>query len=359
MSSDIENFSKVPKVLVLCHESLVPHSYAKVPNYLRSATPNITEIDVCRAIRSLGWKFEVLGLFENLEQIAHRVKVFKPDVIFNLAEEFAGKRSHEVHLRSYLELLNIPVTGADALNLAICKDKVMTNHILQSHGLTVPNHTEILTSSKKNVSKLLKNENMEFPVIVKGRTLESSEGISKSSVVKTVAKLIERIRWFQEKFDATPFCESFIPGEDLTQSIFIEREKTTTFLPTKLIYKQLSASSEEVYGHREKWSETVRSKKGIQVEILAKNDVLSSQLTKMTQKIAEALRLSGYARVDYRKSEDGKIYVIEVNPNPNLAIDDELALSAKKSGWSYETLIANIIKSRMKSPGHKNMHLAS
>ena len=39
--------------------------------------------------------------------------------------------------------------------------------------------------------------------------------------------------------------------------------------------------------------------------------------------------LSGYARIDLRLAESGAVYVIEANPNPQLARDEDFAQSAK------------------------------
>ena len=53
--------------------------------------------------------------------------------------------------------------------------------------------------------------------------------------------------------------------------------------------------------------------------------------------------LSGYARIDLRLSDAGSIYVIEANPNPQLARDEDFAESARAAGLSYERLIQHIL----------------
>jgi D-alanine-D-alanine ligase len=77
---------------------------------------------------------------------------------------------------------------------------------------------------------------------------------------------------------------------------------------------------------------------------------------KLTKKLKEHLadlsketyRLSGYARLDYRVTEDGAAYLLEANPNPQIAKDEDFALSAKHVGLDYPSLIDQLIRYGMK-----------
>ena len=55
-----------------------------------------------------------------------------------------------------------------------------------------------------------------------------------------------------------------------------------------------------------------------------------------------------YARVDLRLRPDGKIYILEANPNPDLAYGEEVAEAAERAGCSYGNLIAQIINQTLK-----------
>ena len=57
----------------------------------------------------------------------------------------------------------------------------------------------------------------------------------------------------------------------------------------------------------------------------------------------QALELRDYGRIDMRLDKQGKIYVLEVNPNPWLHSKAEVALAAKESGKSYPALIDEIV----------------
>src|SRR5207244_9150639 len=58
----------------------------------------------------------------------------------------------------------------------------------------------------------------------------------------------------------------------------------------------------------------------------------------------QALELRDYGRVDMRLQSDGRVHVIEVNPNPWLSSKSEFAMAARKSGRTYPQLIEEIIE---------------
>jgi D-alanine-D-alanine ligase len=53
--------------------------------------------------------------------------------------------------------------------------------------------------------------------------------------------------------------------------------------------------------------------------------------------------LNGYARIDVRMDADGRAYVLEANPNPNLAYGEDFAESAHHAGVEYESLLQKIL----------------
>jgi D-alanine-D-alanine ligase len=57
----------------------------------------------------------------------------------------------------------------------------------------------------------------------------------------------------------------------------------------------------------------------------------------------QALELRDYGRVDMRLQPDGRVHVIEVNPNPWLSSRAELAMAARKAGRTYPQLVEEIV----------------
>jgi D-alanine-D-alanine ligase len=61
-----------------------------------------------------------------------------------------------------------------------------------------------------------------------------------------------------------------------------------------------------------------------------------------------ALKLRDYGRLDLRLGTNGRVYVIEANPNPWLDPAAEFAMAAKESGRSYTEMIGEIVELAMR-----------
>ena len=57
----------------------------------------------------------------------------------------------------------------------------------------------------------------------------------------------------------------------------------------------------------------------------------------------QALELRDYGRVDMRLQPDGRVHVIEVNPEPLARSRAELAMAARKAGRTYTQLVEEIV----------------
>ena len=64
---------------------------------------------------------------------------------------------------------------------------------------------------------------------------------------------------------------------------------------------------------------------------------------RLCKRIYKALYMNGYARMDLRMTAEGRVYVLEANPNPNLSYGEDLAESAHAAGIKYEELIQKIL----------------
>jgi D-alanine-D-alanine ligase len=72
-------------------------------------------------------------------------------------------------------------------------------------------------------------------------------------------------------------------------------------------------------------------------------DAAVTHIQRIAKRAFRALDLNGYARIDLRMDDDGRAYVLEANPNPNLAYGEDFAESAEVNGLSYEKLLERII----------------
>ena len=95
------------------------------------------------------------------------------------------------------------------------------------------------------------------------------------------------------------------------------------------------------YGFRDEVDYAYKSRKGLDEEI-----VTTIQQTAVTA--YRALKLRDYGRIDMRLAEDGRVYVLEANPNPWLDPAAEFAMAAKESGRTYTQMIGEIVEAAMR-----------
>jgi D-alanine-D-alanine ligase len=99
---------------------------------------------------------------------------------------------------------------------------------------------------------------------------------------------------------------------------------------------------------RAKWDPEYQRQVGLKTGPARLSKELQSKLEAASKEIYRLLGMSGYARLDYRLTEEGEAYLLEANPNPQIAKDEDFALSAKHIGIEYPELIEQLMQFGMK-----------
>lgn len=326
------------KVLLLVHPSLIPPENVKKADIDPEFTEWITEYDVLTTLRNNGHDVEILGIDENLGPIRTKIYEFKPDIVFNLLEEFQGEAIFDQNVVSYLELLGMPYTGSNPKGLIIGRDKALSKKILSFHKI----HTPKFQVFPKNIPRR-KVTIQSYPLIVKCLTEEASLGISQASIVHNEEKLKERVKFIHEKYRTDAIAEQFIEGREFFVGVL--GNYALEALPVwELKFEQVENPEKEFYSSNAKFNDEYRKRKGISTGKANISDELELEMQKVAKKTYRTLGLSGYARMDMRVDSHGKIYILEVNPNPDISEADDFAQSAKKHGYSYGELLDKLIK---------------
>lgn len=329
---------KKKRIIVLAHIDLIPPENVNEKDINRYSTPWVTEYDVIKCLKELGHDVLPLGVYSDLSTLKNAIDQFKPHLVFNLLEEFDGEAIFDQNIVSYLELLRVPFTGCNPRGLMISRDKALAKKILTFHRIKTPLFQTYPKNKKFKIPKRLK-----FPCIVKCQNEEASLGIGKASIVNNLEKLKERISFIHEKLNDDALVEEFIEGREFYIGV-LGNKKLKTLPVWELVFEKSDSPDKELYSRRAKWNEKYRERKGIKTKKANLDDDLFKIASKIAKKTYKALGLSGYARIDLRMNNENQFFVIEANPNPNIAKDDEFALSAKSCGENYPQLISNILK---------------
>lgn len=184
---------------------------------------------------------------------------------------------------------------------------------------------------------------LAFPLIVKSVSEEASLGISQASIVEDDEKLKERIAFIHQSVGTGALVERYIEGREFYVGILGNGHLQV--LPVwELIMDRLPEDARRIATQRVKWSRKYQDKYGITSQE-AKNlpDGKAEEIQHLAKRVYRALGLSGYARIDVRMDAEGKVYVLEANPNPQIAHEEDFADSAEKADYSYKDLLQELL----------------
>jgi D-alanine-D-alanine ligase len=324
------------RVALLCHESLVP------PESTEGLTPQQmlpwkSEHDVIQALRGMGHEVFPVGLSDDLGVIRKAIEELKPQIAFNLLEEFHGLALYDQHVVSFLELMKQPYTGCNPRGLTLGHDKALSKKILAYHRIHVPAFAVFPLKRKASRPSRLK-----FPLLVKSLLEEGSVGIAFASVVHDDEKLAERVELIHRQTNGPAIAEQYIEGREIYASVQ-GNERLRTYAPWELLIERLPEGAPNIATSRLKWNYKYQEKVGVKTQAADLTPELRKRLDHLSRRIYRALHLSGFARLDFRLTAEGEFYLLEANPNPNIARGEDFAEAAAHGGVSYEELLHRIL----------------
>jgi D-alanine-D-alanine ligase len=324
------------RIIVLVHQDLVP------PDSLDGLSDKEkieikTEYDVVSTLKKMGHEVFPVGLYNQLNAIGDALLEHKPHIAFNLLEEFHGYPLYDQHVVSYLELMKQAYTGCNPRGLTLAHDKALTKMILSYHRIQVPNFAVFPMNRKVRRPKRLK-----FPLLVKSISEEGSVGIAQASIVYDDEKLSQRVEFIHRQNKTAAIAEQYIKGREIYVGV-IGNTNIQTYSPWELVMEKLPEGSENIATLKVKWDPTYQEKVGVKTRAAELTPEQHKTLERLSKRIYRYMFLSGYARLDYRLTEEGQFYLLEANPNPQIAENEDFADSAAHSGLPYDQLLQKIM----------------
>lgn len=324
------------RVLAMMHEALIPPENQTGVD-LGTAEWK-TEYDVVTTLREMGHEVQTVGVRSDLAVIRNAIDEWKPHITFNLLEEFDGVAVFDQNVVAYLELLRVPYTGCNPRGLMLARDKALSKQILAYHRIAVPEFAVFPIGRPVRRYKRL-----AFPLIVKSVSQEASLGIAQASIVDNEDKLQERVAFIHKSVGTDAIVERYIEGRELYVGV-MGNARLEVFPVWELLLKGMPDEARQIATARVKWSPKYRKKYRIKSrEATGLPEGMPRRIQNLARRVYRNLHLSGYARIDMRLDANGKIYVLEANPNPEIAYGEEFAESAEKAGISYELLLQRVL----------------
>lgn len=332
------------RVMLVVHETLVP------PEDLRPKDdPRLekyrTEYDVKQALLALGHEVRVAGVYDDIAPLRKTIEEWQPHIAFNLLEDFAGNSAFDYYVVSFFGMMRLPYTGCNPRGLLLARDKALSKKVLLFHRIHVPEF-EVFPLGRKLGKRLRR---LPYPMIVKSLIEEGSVGIAKASYVENEKELRERVGLIHEKLHGDAIAEQYIDGRELYITV-LGNNKLELLPIRELVFGALEPGMPRMATYKVKWDENYRKRWGIEYQFVRNlPNGMVEQIGHLCKRIYRTLNLSGYGRVDLRLDGSGKLYVLEANPNPGIARDEDSTLSALKAGFSYESFIQHILSLGLKT----------
>ena len=295
------------------------------------------EYDVARALMAQGHDVLMVGVAAQLGGMLERLAPFKPQLVFNGCESFRGQARHEYALAAVLEMHGYRFTGSSPTALLVARNKSLTKKVLAYHAIRVPAFAEFHPGEKP-----VRPSELRFPLIVKPLLEDASVGIAQASVVETDDDLAERVTFIHDKFRQAAIVEELIEGRELYAGLV--GNATLQVLPLVELTFGEADGEHRIATYKAKWDEEYRKRKKIK-NVFAKglSEAVTAKIAELCTTAFHALWLRDYGRIDLRLTHDDEVYVLEVNPNPFLAEENEMADAAAKAGLAYPQFIERIV----------------
>jgi len=298
-----------------------------------------TEYDVLKTVRDeLDHDVHVLGVKDDLAGIRQANDEFKPHIAFNLLEAFHEVGTFDQNVVSYLELIRLSYTGCNPRGMLIARDKALSKKLLHYHRLPVPEFTVVARGRKTRLPK-----RMTFPLMVKSLTQDASIGIAQASVVDEPGKLTERVEFIHNSIGTDAIVERYIDGRELYCGV-IGNQRLQILPVWEMTFAKMPEGQHRIATERVKWNPKYQEKMGVATgEAKDLPPGISEEIQHVSRRVYKTLELSGYARIDLRLDEHGHVYVLEANPNPQIARTEDFAASAAAVGLPYPALLQRIL----------------
>jgi D-alanine-D-alanine ligase len=341
--------NKKLRVMMLVHTDLVP------PDDLAdNDDPRMdkfrTEHDVRQALLALGHEVRVIAVEADLAPIRGTIDAWRPHIAFNLLEAFAGSAALDYYVVSYLDMLKLPHTGCNPRGLLLARDKALSKKLLSYHRIKVPHFKTFRWGRTIPVRDV---RNLPYPLVVKSLLEQGSVGIAQASFVNDADELIQRVIQVQDMTGGDAIAERYIDGRELYVTV-IGNTRLQVLPIRELIFSGHEEGEPRIATYKVKWDPKYRERHGIDYQFVRNLPAGSADaIPKLCKRIYRILDLSGYARMDLRLGKDGKVYVLDVNPNAAVSSIDDMAFSAEKAGMSYPQFIQRLLNLGLSALGNR------
>lgn len=253
-----------------------------------------------------------------------------------------GPMGEDGSIQGFLEVLKMPYVGTTILSSSVAMDKITTKRVLESTGVPQVAYTVYIEGEDLAAKIAETTEKLTYPVFVKPANMGSSVGISKAANDEELQSAIE----LALKYDSRILIEQGVVAREIEVGILGNQDVQTT-LPGEVV-KDVA-----FYDYDAKYIDNK-----ITMDIPAKIDeAIMEKMRTYANQAFRALGGCGLSRCDFFLTEDGNIYLNELNTMPGFTQWSMYPLLWENMGLSYSDLIEELVRLAQEMFEKRESHL--
>ena len=304
----------------------------------RASEESVEEManEVLAAVTDLGYTSFTLPLHKSFLSFLNRLKVLNADVVINLCEAFAGYPQLESNVAAAFELMGLGFTGNDSRTLALCLNKFKTKAVLKSSGLpTAPAQLMDAADTKLEIP---------YPVIVKPNREDASLGIQPESVCADAESLQKQVQRILDVYEQPALVEAYVEGREFNVAVF-DDGKPEALPVSEIDFAQMPEGQPRILSYEAKWlADGALYQASPPICPAPVDDALKAKLQEAAVRAFQAVECRDYGRIDFRMDKKGRIFVLEVNPNPDISLNAGYARALAAAGIEYKAFWQRLIE---------------
>jgi D-alanine-D-alanine ligase len=274
-----------------------------------------------------------------------RVRRERFDLVVNFCD--TGYRNRillEPNVPAYLELLDIPYTGAPPAALTLCYDKAIVRLVAESMQVPVPAEMYLPFETLQGPPP-----DGPYPALIKPNRADGSLGITKDAVVRSPEEARAYLDWYIEAIPGRDaLFQEYLTGTEYGVGLIGNGDELEALPALEVDYSGLPDNLNPILSYESKtmpdspyWTDIGYKRADLTADEEA-------ELVNHSRRLYKRLGLRDYGRFDFRRAKDGLIKLMEANTNPAWAYDAKLSLMAGFAGIEYPQMLRRLIDAAAK-----------
>ena len=253
-----------------------------------------------------------------------------------------GPMGEDGSIQGFLEVLRLPYVGCNILSSSVAMDKITTKRILESAGIPQVPYVAVIEGENLEEKIAEIEEKLTYPIFTKPSNMGSSVGISKSENQEELRAALD----LAFKYDNRVLVEQGVNAREIEVGLLGNYDVRST-LPGEVV-KDVA-----FYDYEAKYIDNK-----ITMDIPAKiSDEVISVMRTNAETAFRALGGQGLARCDFFYTEEGDIFLNELNTMPGFTQWSMYPLLWENMGLPYSDLIETLVNLAEEAFAKREAHL--